>query len=64
MNNTDDFLTGFDDLDTAGTSQKSFSSDFDFDDIKDDIIKTLESTKQNTLMQDLYTKYDVQIKNQ
>lgn len=35
----------------------------DFDDVKDDLISTLESTKQSTLMQDLYTKYDVNIKN-
>lgn len=33
----------------------------DFDDIKDDIIETLEDTKQTILMQDLYTKYDVKI---
>lgn len=44
MNNTDDFLTGFDDLDTAGTSQKSFSSDFDFDGIKDISDKDLEDS--------------------
>ena len=44
MNNTDDFLTGFDDLDTAGTSQKSFSSDFDFDNIKDISDKDLEDS--------------------
>ena len=44
--------------------KKTGEKDQDFDDVKDDLIKTLESTKQNTLMQDLYTKYDVQIKNQ
>lgn len=44
--------------------KKTGEKDQDFDDIKDDIIKTLESTKQSTLMQDLYTKYNVQIKNQ
>lgn len=44
MNNTDDFLTGFDDLDTAGTSKKSFSSDFDFDGIKDISDKDLEDS--------------------
>lgn len=35
----------------------------DFKDIKDDLIETLENTKQTTLMKDLYTKYNVQIKN-
>ena len=44
--------------------KKTGEKDQDFDDVKDDLIKTLESTKQSTLMQDLYTKYDVQIKNQ
>ena len=44
--------------------KKTGENDQDFDDVKDDLIKTLESTKQSTLMQDLYTKYDVQIKNQ
>ena len=44
--------------------KKTGEKDQDFDDVKDDLIKTLESTKQNTLMQDLYTKYNVQIKNQ
>ena len=34
----------------------------DFDDVKDDLISTLEKTKQTTLMKDLYTKYDVQLK--
>mgnify|MGYP004555103369 CR=1 FL=1 len=44
--------------------KKTGEKDQDFDDVKDDLIKTLESTKQSTLMQDLYTKYNVQIKNQ
>ena len=35
----------------------------DFDDVKDDLISTLEKTKQTTLMKDLYTKYDVQLKS-
>ncbi len=34
-----------------------------FDDIKDDLIQTLQKTKQSTLMQELYSKYDVQLKN-
>ena len=44
--------------------KKTGEKDQDFDDVKDDLISTLEKTKQSTLMQDLYTKYDVQIKNQ
>lgn len=35
----------------------------DFDDVKDDLITTLKNTKQTTLMQDLYSKYNVDIKN-
>ena len=34
-----------------------------FDDVKDDLITTLKNTKQTTLMQDLYSKYNVDIKN-
>lgn len=34
----------------------------DFDDIKDDLIQTLKSTKQTSLMQELYSKYNVQLK--
>ena len=35
----------------------------DFDDVKDDLISTFDKKKQTTLIKDLYTKYDVQLKS-
>ena len=43
--------------------KKTGEKEQDFDDVKDDLITTLKNTKQTTLMQDLYSKYNVDIKN-
>lgn len=43
--------------------KKTGEKEQDFDDVKDDLIETLKNTKQTTLIQDLYTKYNVEIKN-
>ncbi|MGN1032363.1 MAG: peptidylprolyl isomerase [Intestinibacter sp.] len=43
--------------------KKTGEKEQDFDDVKDDLITTLKNTKQTTLMQDLYSKYNVKIKS-
>lgn len=43
--------------------KKTEEKEQDFDDVKDDLISTLKNTKQTTLIKDLYSKYDVQVKN-
>lgn len=49
--------SGYHIIKKTGEKQQSFN------DVKDDLIETLKNTKQTTLLKDLYSKYNVEVKN-